>query len=321
MLSDFEKAYGGKGRIKKPDSAEILFLKALGERDTKTAISFFRDRKQVTGKSAIYTPHKNYFGLKEIEECVNTYYDHFPSSTGYIIPVTQTICGLLHAIEFVWHITLSDTEEKVIPMACVAELYCEENLLDEIRFYMNPLHLEDYPRYRCPIFAEHKTYDLREEMLSGLMPAYFELIRKKGMSHIPDIMTQKETVMWGGYSLRPVMIKTQEELRQYIKERDRKERTGFESPSGLDDHVRIRIEKIIDDGKICCIEWEQLVTRRGRSEKGRLSMPGISFYERAKDGFLKSWRIIDYAGMERSIRWDKSPITKEEAEAINYIDI
>ena len=83
----------------------------------------------------------------------------------------------------------------------------------------------------------------------------------------------------------------------------------------------IRNSDIIDDGKICCIEWEQLVTKRGREERGRLSMPGISFYERAKDGFLKSYRIIDYANLEKYIDWQSCPYTKEEAEAINYLGV
>ena len=96
--------------------------------------------------------------------------------------------------------------------------------------------------------------------------------------------------------------------------------SDVEAPKyNLQDFVQLRMETIIDDGRICCVEWEQLITKRGREERYRLSEPGISFYERAADGWLKSIRIIDYANTERRIDWDNCPYDRETAEKINYM--
>jgi hypothetical protein len=49
-------------------------------------------------------------------------------------------------------------------------------------------------------------------------------------------------------------------------------------------------------------------------------MSGIAAYERGDDGLLCSIRISDYAGMEGTIDWTKLPVTKEEAEQVNFVE-
>jgi hypothetical protein len=49
-------------------------------------------------------------------------------------------------------------------------------------------------------------------------------------------------------------------------------------------------------------------------------MSGISSYERGDDGLLCSIRICDYAGLERTIDWTETPLTKEEAQRINFVE-
>lgn len=78
-------------------------------------------------------------------------------------------------------------------------------------------------------------------------------------------------------------------------------------------YVKLRIKTIIDDGKICCVEWEQMVTRAGREEKGRISQAGISFYKRDNTGRIWSIRIIDYAFAEKNIDWTTAGKSKKEA--------
>lgn len=82
----------------------------------------------------------------------------------------------------------------------------------------------------------------------------------------------------------------------------------------------MRYETIIDDGRTCVIEWVHIVSRAGQEERARIAISGVSAYERGDDGLLCSIRICDYAGLERTIDWTKTPVTKEEAQKINFVE-
>ncbi|MGI5852454.1 MAG: hypothetical protein ACOX77_10175, partial [Caldicoprobacterales bacterium] len=84
--------------------------------------------------------------------------------------------------------------------------------------------------------------------------------------------------------------------------------------------VGMRYETIIDDGRTCVIEWVHIVSRAGQEERARIAISGVSAYERGDDGLLCSIRICDYAGLERTIDWTKTPVTKEEAQKINFVE-
>ena len=83
--------------------------------------------------------------------------------------------------------------------------------------------------------------------------------------------------------------------------------------------VGMRYETLIDNGITSVIEWVHIVTDKGVEEAGRVCMSGISAYTKGEDGLLCSIRICDYAGYERTIDWNKTPISKEEAFSINRV--
>ena len=84
--------------------------------------------------------------------------------------------------------------------------------------------------------------------------------------------------------------------------------------------VGMRYETVIDDGKTCVLEWVHIVSRDGREERNRIALSGIAAYERGDDGKLCSIRISDYAGYENTIDWSQLDITKEEAQAVNFVE-
>ncbi len=317
--SRFAEVFGGEGRVRIPDAPEIRFLKALACQDIESLLSLFEEEKQFGGKSAVDSPHGRYEGLEGIRRFAETWYQTFQAVSGEVEIVTQTRGGCRSAIEFVFHFYFEDGSEKAVPMALAADLRNGLKKLDEVRTYMNVRWFPDYPQYRHPIFKEKATHELRTEMTSGIMPHYFDLVHNIGMDHIPDLMTRTGTVIKGGYEPgHEIEVIDAEEMQRQAKEKQKEQ--NFFTGVPLREFVGLQLETIIDDGRICCVEWEQVITKRGREERHRLSEPGISFYERADDGFLKSYRIIDYAYTEGNIDWEKSEWTKEEAEKINYLD-
>ncbi len=321
--SRFGKVFGGPGKIQDPASPEILFLYALAAGDEERVLALFDEEKQFGGKSAVDCPHGRFEGKERIREFVRTWYSYFHAEKGEVEIVTQIRSAWRVAVEFVFHFPKDGGEELQIPMALAADLRGDSRRLDEVRTYMCVTWIDDYPKYRKPIFPEQKTHETRNEMLSGVMPYYMNLVTTGGMFRIPELMTDKEPLIFGAYGPTDEIVVTTKEQHRLDEEEAREKRIalhGFDTQGfPLEKYVKLRMETIIDDGKICCVEWEQLVTKAGREERNRLSEPGISFYERAKDGYLKSYRIIDYAYTEGMIDWSKAPITKEEAEAINYL--
>lgn len=316
MKTLFGSRYGIEDGIKKKDSPEILFLQTLACSDTETAAALFDENKQFGGLSAIDCPHGRYEGLSKIKEFVETWYSWFHAESGEVEVVNQIQSGCRSALEFVFIFHKADGSVQEIPMACAADLRDGGSRIDELRTYMNPALVEGYPIYRPPIFKEGKTYELRHEMLSGVMPYYFKTVHELGLAHIPETLTHTEPIKMGAsYGNDPYYEGMYDEMTSQSSLPE-----DVEAPKyNLQDFVRLRMETIIDDGRICCVEWEQLITKRGREERYRLSEPGISFYERAADGWLKSIRIIDYANTERKIDWDNCPYDRETAEKINYL--
>ena len=316
MKTLFGSRYGLENGIKEKDSPEILFLQALASQNAEAATDLFDDNKQFGGRSAIDCPHGRYEGISGIKDFVETWYSWFNAKSGEVEPVNQIRSGCRSALEFVFIFNLNDGSIKEIPMACVADLRDGGSRIDELRTYMNPAMVEGYPIYRPPIFPEERTFELRHGMLSGVMPFYFKTVHELGMAHIPETLTHTEPIKMGAsYGEDPYFEGMFDELSSQVALP-----ADVEAPKyNLQDFVQLRMETIIDDGRICCVEWEQLITKRGREERYRLSEPGISFYERAADGWLKSIRIIDYANTERRIDWDNCPYDRETAEKINYM--
>ena len=49
-------------------------------------------------------------------------------------------------------------------------------------------------------------------------------------------------------------------------------------------------------------------------------MAGVSAYSVNEEGFINSVRICDYSS-STDIDWSQTPISKEEAQKINYVDV
>lgn len=312
---EFIAAFGGPGKVKDLSSPEVRFMFALAAGDREAATALFENEKQFTGLSAVDCPHGRYEGLAGIGEFVDTWYGWLHAVSGRFEPVSQTIAGRRGVIEGVFFFTKADGSEFTIPMAAVGDHRGRCDKLDELRLYFHGFWVEDYPKYRPPIFPEKRTYETRTEMLSGVMSYYMDLVHNQSMDRIPDTMGEG-LVFFGGYGpedqWKPV---TREQMRL-----DNQEKARLNGPQGpLSQFVQLRMETIIDDGTTCCVEWEQLVTERGRRERSRLSQPGLSIYERDEEGWLKSIRIIDHAMTERFIPWEKTPHDRTKAENINYL--
>ncbi len=315
MKSKFGQQYGGEGRVADYNSPEVKFLQALAGGDEEGVLALFEEEKQFGGISAVDTAHGRYEGLEAIRRCVQEWYGAFEAIDGEVEICTQIHAGMRAALEFCFILNMKDGSVLEIPMALAADIRGRRQKLDEVRMYVHCMWLPSYPKYRVPIFPPTKTLELHTEMASGVMPHYFKLVMEEGMINIPDLMTDEEEILMGAYGAEDTIYKTTR--KELLRQRDEAVANGAKGdPIGA--IVGLRMEHFIDDGHICCVEWEQTVTRRGRAERNRLSEPGISFYERAADGRLKSFRIIDYAYTEQYIDWDKAPITKEEAEKINY---
>lgn len=311
--SRFAEIYGGAHRTVLSDSPELKFFTSVINGDLETAVCQFPQEKQFGGQPILDIPQRRYIGTAEIKGFAKEWSERFgPQSSGFVEAVIQTRTGGRSATELVLHF-MQDGEEKVAPMALVAELR-SDGKMDECHIYYNFHLIPGTNAYRPPIFPPKGDFDTRQEMLSGSIREYLVGL------HDPSIpfwdkadKIFADQVVFGGYGER--------ELDEHLRVKSRDEiRKDFEDINKtLTKYVFIRVETIIDDGKICCIEWEQLVTPAGRKEKNRLSEAGCSFYERGEDGRIYSIRIIDYAYCEDQIDWSKARKTKEEAEKINYM--
>lgn len=311
--SRFAELYGGPHRTVLSDSPELKFFVSVIEGDLETAINQFPQEKQFGGLPVLDIPQGRYTGIEEIRDFAKEWSGRFgPQHDGAVEAVIQTRAGGRSATELVLHFT-EDGEEKVAPMAVIGELR-SDGKMDECHIYFNFNLIPGTNAYRPPVFPPKDTFDTRQEMLSGAVREYLVGL------HDPSVPFWEKAdkifadhVIFGGYGEREL------DDRLCIKSRDEIKKDFEDINKTLTKYVFIRVETIIDDGKICCIEWEQLVTRAGREEKNRLSEAGCSFYERGEDGRIYSIRIIDYAYCEGQIDWSKARRTKEEAEKINYM--
>lgn len=312
--SRFETLFGRGHRILQ-DSPELRFMRLITDRQPEQAVALFPEtRRHGEGPVRVETPFGSYHGRNAIARMAHGWYDVFHGQWAALVPVTQIRAGSRSATEFVLHYGTDDGQEHAVPMAVVGELGREDSL-DELRLYYNWEMIPDTPPYRPPIFPPKPDMTTRTEMLSGAVYDYFEYL------HDPNnaIVTYADKVFadracFGGYEQK----QQNDQFGPFDRE-DFVKTVMAPISSRLSRHIKLRMETIIDDGKICCVEWEQLVTKAGREELGRLSQPGIAFYERDDTGRIWSVRVIDYAGSEPHIDWSRACKTKEEAEKINYI--
>ena len=155
-----------------------------------------------------------------------------------------------------------------------------QDTLDEVRLYTHCSFIPGLQAYRAPLFL---------------------------------MQCMSEKCVFGGYE---PLVPGREPATTREEVREKYEHMALYIPRC----VAMRYETLTDDGRTCVIEWVHVISRAGREERGRIAMSGIAAYERGDDGLLCSIRISDYAGLERTIDWSQLPVSKEEAEQVNFVE-
>jgi len=296
------------------DSPEIVFWEALLSGDADKAKSLFREKKMYWDvPCAVDAPYGRFEGLDAIEEFVRGFLPRFRADSATLHPKFQTIANGRVALEAYVDFAVDGMIEQV-PFFLVAD-FRTPKLLEEVRLYTHFSYVPCLTPYRAPIFPSAHLEMGDPGLLTGPMRAYYEALHHAPLCDADAIhRCFAPDCRVGGYEPWTAPLRT--------PETDPGVSEGF--AKGLATYipacVGMRYETIVDDGRTCVIEWVHIVSRRGREERNRVAMSGVSAYERDDEGRLCSVRICDYAGHEGEINWDALPITKEEAQAVNFVE-
>ena len=305
--------YGSADRVILATSPELVFMNALCAGDIDAALALFAEEK-LFGKTPVVVdaPQGRYVGKEAIRQFAAGWLPLFRADYARVVPVVQTRANGRSVLELEVHFVVDGAIEQV-PMLIVGDLRTP-SLLDELRIYFHFTHVPALTGYRQPMFSSTYLEMGEPALLTGAVREYYEAIH-----HIPAIDVDRamdamaEGCKFGGYDpvgkevhlnvSRPELRAKYEKMAGYIPRR-----------------VGMRYETIIDDNTTCVIEWVHIVSDAGREEAGRVCLSGVAAYERGPDGRLCAIRISDYAGFEQEIDWTKTPISKEEAFAINAVE-
>ncbi len=292
-------------------SPELLFICALCDSDVDKAVSLFDTKVQFENQTPVVdAPHGRYEGLEKIRTFAEGWLDSFSADSASVLPVIQTRSGGRSVTEFVASFFNQDKLLWEIPMLIVAEIRADGKM-DGARIYFHFKQAPGFSAYRAPIFHSQHMTEQEPHLLTGSVRAYLEALHTQPRCDVERVMEiVGEECCFGGYVPdQPIIRCLREELR-----------AAYEHMSTyIPRWLRIRFETVIDDGITCVIEWVHIITKEGREEGGRLCESGVAAYERGTDGRLSGIRICDYAHCESMIDWNKTGITKEEAEKINYL--
>ena len=294
--------------------AELCLVRAACVGDEETAVSLFCEKKLFgDSRCAIDTPYGRFEGLEGVREFVKTWLSTFHAQRAKVIPVIQTRANGRSVTELQVDFEVDGKIEQV-PFFVVADLRTQSTL-DEVRMYCHCSFVPDLQAYRKPMFQPAHLEMGDPSLLTGAVREYYEALHHVPSADVDRIVScMGDGCKFGGYEPEETHEETVE-----TKEAIRKK---FEFMSSyIPRCVGMRYETIIDDGRTCVIEWVHIVSRAGHEERARVALSGIAAYERGEDGLLCSIRISDYAGLERTIDWTKTPVTKEEAQAINFVEI
>ena len=305
--------YAGPQHPINENSPELLFIKYACAGKAEKAVSLFRPKKLFGNvPPAVDAPFGRYEGLDGIRKCVENFLHAFHAESGTVWPVIQTRANG-HAVTELAIDFVVDGEIEQIPMFVVSDLRTP-NTLDEIRIYFHCSYLPDVQPYRKPIFTPAHLEMGDPGLLTGAVREYYEALHHVPKTDVDRILSvMGEGCQFGGYE--PVTeekedVKTREDIRKAYEH----------MATYIPRCVGMRYETITDDGLNCIIEWVHIVSRAGEEEMGRVALSGIAAYERDDDGLLCAIRISDYAGWEKYIDWTKTPISKEEAMSINFVE-
>ena len=156
-------------------------------------------------------------------------------------------------------------------------------------------------------------------LLTGAFREYYEALHCVNGVDVPRILaSMSPDCLFGGYEPllgEPISAEPQPADLEELS------RVYHHMATYIPMWVGMRYETLIDDGVTAVIEWQHIVTDRGVQEGSRVAISGISAYSRNENGLLCSIRICDYAGFERQIDWTQTPLTKEEAYAVNRVHV
>ena len=307
-----ERLYGHSHPIR-GKSPELLFMQAVCAGDVERALSFFREEKLFGGqKSAVDAPYGRFEGLEGVRTFARGWLERFDAQGATLVPVIQTIANGRVALEAVINFQV-DGEIDQVPMFIVGDFRTPETL-DEVRLYCHYTFVPRLQAYRAPIFQPAHLEAGDPGLLTGAVREYYE-----SLHHCPAVDVERilacmsDDCVFGGYepwgaaskpaNTRAALRGAYEHMATYIPR-----------------CVGMRYETIIDDGRTCVIEWVHIASREGQERLGRIAMSGIAAYERNAEGLLCSIRISDYAGCEGTIDWAQLPLTREEAQRVNFVE-
>lgn len=314
--SELEKLFAGTHPIRE-DSPELLFIRAVCAGKVDEALSFFAPLKLFNNeKPVVDAPYARYEGLDEIRKFVEDFNPTFHATESFAVPCIQTIANGRAALEVSINFTV-DGEINQIPMFVVAD-FRTPKMLDEVRIYCYYSMVPGMTPYRKPMFVSAHREMGDPNLLTGAVREYYEALHHLPAVDVDKIVNSMEDeIIMGGYQYY-APEKLPNGTYVMTKEGERKTFSGMQPniPSG----IMMRYETIIDDGKTCVIEWMHVVSRRGREIFNRISLSCVSAYERGDDGKLCSIRILDYAGKEKEIDWERTPLPYDEAKEINFVE-
>ena len=303
--------YPGPHRPVLLDSPELVFLNAVcaGLEDRAESV-FAQGRLFSKDPVVIDTPYARYEGMDGVRAFMREWLPTFHASAAHVTPVFQTRSGGRSVSEVVVNFEV-DGEINQVPMFVVGDLRTASSL-EEIRMYCHATYVPGLTPYRKPMFVSAHLEMGDPGLLTGALREYYEALHHMPHLDVDRILASMGPgCIFGGYE-PPHVIHEQspEGLRQ-----------SYENMAKYIPHkVAMRYETIIDDGITGVIEWVHIISDAGRRDLNRVCLSGISAYERGEDGLLCSIRISDYAGYENQIDWTKTPLSHDEAYAINAVE-
>lgn len=295
------------------DYAELKLIRAACAGTEEEACSLFREEKLFGHVPCVIdTPYRRYTGLRGVRAFVREWLPRFEASSARVIPVIQTRANGRSVTELQVDFTC-DGGIRQVPFFVVADLRTRDTL-DEVRLYTHCSFIPHLQAYRAPLFPSTHLEKGEVGLLTGAVREYYDGLHRAPAADVDRIMAcMNENCKFGGYEplepgrepalTRSAVYEKYQRMAQYIPR-----------------CVAMRYETLIDDGQNCVIEWVHVISRAGREERGRIAMSGIAAYERGEDGLLCSIRISDYAGMEGTIDWEQLPLTREEAQQVNFVE-
>lgn len=314
--SELEKLFAGTHFIRE-DSPELLFIHAVCAGKTDEVLSLFAPLKLFGNVPPVVdTPYARYEGLEEIRKFTEGFNATFHAAESFAVPCIQTIANGRVALEVSINFVV-DGEINQVPMCIVAD-FRTPSMLDEVRIYCYYAMVPGLTPYRKPLFVSAHKEMGDPGLLTGAVREYYEALHHLPAVDVDKIINSMEDeIIMGGYHY---YVPEHQPHSTYVmnKEDERKIFTHMQPniPSG----IMMRYETIIDDGKTCVIEWMHVVSRYGQEKFNRVSLSCISAYERGLSGKLCSIRILDYAGKEKEIDWNRTPIPYDEACRINFVE-